>query len=261
VALTYRTSRAILRSRRLVEEGQTLATAAANTRYLLRQTYPIDVNDPIVGHLVGTDLNLVCSTAPFPDLEHTKHDTAALHTFVALELGEPDNSDLLFWLETPRILEHFPPIETLLDFERQLVEFAGKRLAAGNRPGCFSALESVFGKLCAAEEDDIQRLPFTYLKRYSVSTPDDDRALMIARLERAARRAAASMDTRTEVSVLRSIAQIQGLTYQDADNEQKNMREVFRSAPKSAETPRIPDLGRIKELSERTAEKLLEEED
>ena len=261
VALTYRTTRAILRARKLVGEGQTLADAAAETRYLLRQTAMVDANDPIVGHLVGSDLNLVCSTAPFPDLEHTKHATAALQTFVALELGEPDDSDLLFFLETSRILEHFPSMETFIDFERQLVEYAGARLANGNRPGCQKAITAVFGKLCHAESAVIMRLPFAYLKQYTVSTPAEDRALMVARLERAARRAAASMDTRTEVAVLRSIAQIQGLTYQDVDNEQRNLREIFRGPPKSAELPRIPDISRVRAIAEETAERMGSEDE
>ena len=248
VALTYRTTRTILRARRVLSEGQTLAHANASRRFLLRSDHPITPDHPILGDLVGSpDVNLKCPVAPFHDLEHLVKDTAAVQTYTAMGLGESPESDLLFWLQPEHILDCFPTMQVFLDFERKLTEHAGKALPAGTRPRAQKTLQAVFGPLHFIEEVDIGRLPYAHLQSYMSSTQSEDRALMIARLERAARRAAASMDTRTEVATLRTIAQIQGLTSQDTDNEKRKFLEIM-SGPASTEyeQPRIPDLGRLR---------------
>lgn len=234
--LCYRTTRAILRARHLLGEGQTLAGAASQTRQLLRQTFPLDPSDPLIGFAVGLDDDRP-PTAPFPDLPQHTERVGALHTLTAIELGTDPEDLVLFWFGKDHVLDAFPTIDRLIAFEAQFVDYAHKFLTKKSRQAAIAATEKVFGRLHFLERPDFARLPYSPLVEFASTTPEEDRALMVSRLERLAARARDSLDIRTEAAVLRSIAQIQGLTYQDVDNEKRNFREVLALPPDTKTSP------------------------
>lgn len=242
-ALCYRTTRAILRARRLLGEGQPLAAAATQTKHLLRQTFPFDVSDPLLGTAASfLEAENRPPTAPFPDLDHLTPAVSDLHTQAAIEIGVDPEDEVLFWLGKDQILAVFPPLQELIALEAEAIEVSSRFLTAKSRSAALQALERIFGKLHHLERPDFGRLPYAPLVDYASTTPEEDRALMVARLERLAARAREALDIRTEAAVLRSIAQIQGLTYQDVDNEQRNMRQLFANPVETFTEPELPKI-------------------
>lgn len=238
VGLSYRTTRAILRARSVIGEGQQLATAATMTQDILRATFPLDPADPVVGTaglFYGQDTPAYALPTDGPA---TIAQIAGLHGAVAIELGIDPEDPVLFWFDQDRLLETQLTLTGLVDFESELLTYSSKKLVIG-RLKARDAIEKVLGRLHIAERVDYQRLSFAPLVEASDAAIEEERALMVARLESVARRARQSLDIRTELATYRSIAQILGLTFQDTDQTQRHMRELFSlPAPSDDTSPR-----------------------
>lgn len=231
VSVAYRTTRVLLRARSLLGEGQTLAAAGLYARDMLHASFPLDPADPIAGTASAFYGNRT-PVAPTPPTDAADIPAVAgLHGAVAIELGVDPEDPVLFWFDEDQILDHFPTMTMLVDFEMRMVSWAGDKLLSGSRTAARQAITDTFGVLSVGEQADFVRLAYASLADYTATSADEDRALMVARLERVARRAKESMDIRTELAAYRTIAQIQGLTFQDVDQTQKHMRELFSLPP------------------------------
>lgn len=236
LGLAYRTTRAILRGRQVVGEGQPLASAAILARDITRATFPIDPSDPVVG-VAGAFYGPNLPAYPLPtDPPAAVTAIAGLHGAAAIELGIDPEDPVLFWFDEDQIAEHLPHLTALLDFEHQMLTYSSRKLVLGKLKAK-DAVEQVLGRLHTAERVDYQRLSFSPLVEASDASLEEERALMVARLENVARRARQSLDIRTELATYRSISQILGLTFQDADQTQRHMRELFSLPPPSDDAP------------------------
>ena len=85
--------------------------------------------------------------------------------------------------------------------------------------------------LRASEADHLVRIAKTGAVRIAESDVEEDRALMILRLERLIERSRDELDIRAEIAALKQLSIIQGLNYNDEANTMKDIIDVIsRSA-------------------------------
>lgn len=230
-ALVYRTTRALLLCRRLIAPGELLPPLQEINRAI-----PVDPST--------LPLSLLGELDDLPALPTGIDDAGRLanaHLGIAILLGIDPNDEVLHWFSNADLfLEFCPSFESLQRFEAELVEFAGKALIQKGRLAALKRLERVFGTAAALEKSDWAKLPQHYVNEITSTSTDDDRTLMVHRLEGLLSRARASLDTRLELSILRALASIQGLTFQEGDKSMKELALAFSQQPKrSSEAARL----------------------
>lgn len=238
VALAYRTTRAILRSRSILGEGQSLARATllVERGELLSQAFPIPTGDAVVG-AAAAFYGANTPTGPqATDPPEVTARIAGMHGTVAIELGIDPEDPVLFWFDPKNIVEAFPPLSDLLEYEHELLTWTGQKLEVSKKSAATAFETAAGGRLHRSERIDFMRLAFSDVAEMAEIPQEEERALMVARLEGVIRRAKQSLDIRTELAACRTIAQIQGLTFQDVDQTQRHMRELFSLPPPADET-------------------------
>lgn len=215
LATAYRTTRAILSCRRLLVVGRSLQEAIDDDRTILQRRLQVDPTS-----ILGAMDNSQVPTAP--DDRHVE-GVAGLHLYAAIQLGIDPNEPCLHWFLAEHILEFFPSEDALIRFEAEMLSTVGKAMLSGGRTAAATRMEGIFGKPSAYERRDWAALPMAYVRDYASVNSEDDRTLMVARLEKVMSRARLALDLRTELAALRQIATVQGLTFLDTDKAQKEL--------------------------------------
>lgn len=109
------------------------------------------------------------------------------------------------------------------------------------------AAEGMVGDLTALERRDFGALSYSQVREGASASVEDDRQLMVARLERTVRRAARALDIRLELAAQRELAKVQGL--HTADAERGNRELVLLLNQGSPYRERQPDQRKL-ELSD-----------
>lgn len=227
LAAAYRTTRAILMSRFCLVEGQTLNESFyENTKNIFESTAAFSRNSilDILNKPQGTP------ALPRKDSSPTEiEDISIMHGYVAMRLGYSPGDPCLHWFDRALISEWMPSAEQLLRYEAELVTDAGEVLVSKGRIGAMCRLSDILGKPSAPERSDWAALPMAYVRDLAVTTTEDDRALMVARLEDLAQKAQNNLDLKTELTALRTLATIQGLTFFDDNKSEREMLHFFKS--------------------------------
>lgn len=158
-------------------------------------------------------------------------DMATLHGYAALQVGFDPEDPCLHWFQAELIEEFLPTPQALLLFEDRLLRRVGRALVQGGRQRAMDALERLLGPVSLHERRDWSALPIGRLRDMQGTQTEDDRALMVARLEELALRATDALDVRAALSILRQIAAVQGLTFQDQDKKQKELLLLLSATP------------------------------
>jgi len=230
IATVYRTTRALLLCRRLIGPGHLLPPFQEAQRRL-----PIDP--------AALPIALLGSLDDLPALPTSPEDAprlASAHLGLAIMLGADPNDEVLHWFAGDLFLEFCPSYEALQRFEQGLVAFAGRSLLEKGRLAALKRLEKALGPCSMFEKSDWAKLPQHYVNEITSTSTDDDRNLMVHRLEALLARARASLDTRLELSILRQLGSVQGLTFQEGDKSMKELALAFSQPP-----PRSDDLARL----------------
>ena len=106
----------------------------------------------------------------------------------------------------------------------------GKIAVDQGRAKAFSEMQEILGTPGQAERKDWTGLPLAYVRDFQGLTTDDDRTLMIARLEELVVKSLEQLDLGKAHSAMRTIAQIQGLTFQDEERSQRQFALLFANA-------------------------------
>jgi hypothetical protein len=209
LGLCYRLARAILAQKGVIGAGQSIGEVDQVRSVDIQR--PLESTAPIMGD------------SPFAGSTAKPGEDSDLHVYTALQLELDPADPILFWLEAEHLGAFWPDQNTLLRFEARLLKAAGKKLLDGGRLAAFQLLESIIGTASNLERRDLLALPFAYTRDFSTASTDDDRAVMVGRLEKLANRAKVALDLRVEHAVLRSLASVQGLHAVDGDKSQREL--------------------------------------
>lgn len=234
----YRTTRALLICREQIGQGQSLAETPQETferRELIAPTSALGHYSAEIGRL-----------PVFPDEQCTPEEVskiAVAHGCAAIELGYSPDDECLHWLHADQILEFFPSIHALIEFEFSLLSKAGRILVRHGRLAAAARLRKLIGTdPSPLERKDWALLPAAYLRDIGDLSTEDDRALAIARYESIRARARESLDLRTELSAENALARVKGLTFVDDTKAQRELLLFLgnRNGRPDAPVPHLP---------------------
>lgn len=161
-----------------------------------------------------------------PDqLEHL----SVLYKTVLEEIGYERSDLALHWFRSDLIGEFLPTVDELLCFEHELLEHAGTEVVNGTRFEAYKKVCEVLGAPSRHERRDWTALPVAFVRDFEALSMDDDRALMVSRLERIAREAADALDIGKALQAQNALARVQSLTFQDDTRGQKMLAQIFGS--------------------------------
>lgn len=219
----YRTSRALLICRQLLLPGQSLTRAVAESDDRLFWVQAPISPSSILSHLVPV-MGGPIATLPHPDSDqHELEVLASAHFSTAVRLGYSPNDPILRWFAPGCLLEAMPEGPALLALDSQIVTLGGSLLVLEGKSRAMQWMVDILGQVSAAERADWMGIPVDYVRDFMAMSTDDERALMVARLESVAYQAKESMDTRTELMALRLVASVQGLTFADEGRSQREL--------------------------------------
>lgn len=155
---------------------------------------------------------------------------AGVFQYAALQAGYEPDDPCLHWFRDDLIEEFWPSLTALMNFEAELLEAAGKVAIADGRAKAFLEMQKKLGRPSHAERKDWTALPMAYVRDFQGMSTEDDRTLMVARLEDIVTRAVDALDLGKALAGLRSIAQIQGLTFQDEERSNRQFALLFAKA-------------------------------
>ena len=230
LALAYRTTRAILIARHLLPAGSAFQELPWDTT---GRVVPIDPSTPLRD--AGAFLN---GRPTLPDVRSSPDEIVALakgHCLVALLLGADPDDPALHWFQEDHFEEFYPTFFEMLAYEAALLKNVGRVLVNRGRTYAFKRLERVFGEPSVFERRDWAALPVNYLREFASNSTEEDRMLMVARLESIADRARRSLDVRLEAQCARALASILGLTFQDDEKKKKELFMLLNKAPERDE--------------------------
>lgn len=241
LAACYRTTRAILLCRHLLPTGQAIGLAI-ETEEIHRATSidPASVLRDVEPWLRGLPAVPPTSITP-EDAERL----ANAHGYVAVRLGYDPEDPCLFWLEPKHFLEFFPSTEELRIFEDSFLRVIAKTLIRRGAIAAMERMEKVLGKPSLYERRDWVALQRAYLRDFVSTNTEDDRQLMIMRLEKMFIDAEEALDVKARASILRTLAAVQGLTFQDAEKSSRELQILL-----SQQRPRDANLARLEGPSE-----------
>lgn len=244
VATAYRTTRALLICRHLLDHGSSFQELPADT---VTRVVPIDPTSVLRG---AAELLAGLPTLPQDYSSPSEIERlATVHGFVAVQLGLDPQDPILHWFEPERFQEFFPEWGHMMTFEAHLLKNVGRTLVHHGRERAFRRLERVFGEASVYERKDWAALPSCYLQEFASNSTEIDRKLMVARLEGIASRARKAMDNRLEAQCARAIASVQGLTFLDDDKKKKELYMLLNKPPERSEAnatlPPLPERPRL----------------
>jgi hypothetical protein len=223
-------------SRRLLTQGQALATAIEDTSIF--RTVPIDPSS-----VLRDAIPWLIDLPTVPTQETTQEEANRLanaHGFTALKLGLDPDDPCLHWFAPEHFLEFFPSAQELLAFEDGLLRYIGRAMVTKGQMVAMARLEKVFGQCSTYERRDWTGLMRAYARDFVSTDTEDDRQVMILRLEGIIRKAQEALDLKTELSAVRQLQAIQGLLFQDQEKTSRETQVLL-----NYQRPRDPDLARI----------------
>jgi len=238
----YRTTRALLICKELLNPGQSLHEAVLSRVDGDVLATRARISSASVFSDISSEAGIL-PTAPQDDSSPEEVEKIATsHGYAAIELGYEPEDPCLHWFKADQIQEFFPSTQALIEFEVELIEAAGKSLVRDGRIAAAQRIKNALGTPSVMERKDWTALPASYLRDYSSLPTEDDRALMLARLERIAAKARESLDIRTELSAMNAMARVQGLTFADDTKSQRELVLLLgnRGGRPDAPIPKLP---------------------
>lgn len=162
--------------------------------------------------------------------EEERSALAGVFQYAALQAGYDPGDPCLHWFKDDLIEEFWPSMTALINFESELLELSGKVAIADGRAKAFLEMQKKLGRPSHAERKDWTSLPMAYVRDFQGMSTDDDRTLMVARLEDVVTRSMDALDLGKALAGLRAIAQIQGLTFQDDERSNRQFALLFARA-------------------------------
>lgn len=150
--------------------------------------------------------------------------------YAALQCGYAPDDPCLHWFQRHLIEEFWPSVTALINFEAEFLEPVGRTMIEHGRSKAFLEIQEHLGSPSHAERKDWTALPMAYVRDFEALSTEDDRSLMVARLEELVVKALDQLDLGKAHSAMRTIAQIQGLTFQDEDRAQRQFALLFAQA-------------------------------
>jgi len=123
----------------------------------------------------------------------------------------------------------FPSKWQIMAFEGMIVEETLSLIVQGGKTAAREKLKNLYG-LQPVEINQMIRIAGAKAIELTRADVDEDRSLMIMRLEEAARKAHIATDIRAEISAFKAIAVIQGLARVEPDNVMSDFISVVRQA-------------------------------
>lgn len=227
----YRTSRALLVCRLLLPVGQSLTRRAAEAG----EADLFQLQAPIASNTVLSSLGVLMphpiATLPHPEMDDDEvAELSNAHIAAAMRLGFELDDPCLAWFDKRCFREFCPTGKALLDFDSQIVTLGGSLAVLEGKGRTLQWMTDVFGHVSAAERQDWVGIPVDYVRDFTSVSTDDERALMIARLETVAHNAKEALDNRTELMALRLIASVHGLTFADEGRSQRELLQLLGAA-------------------------------
>lgn len=227
----YRTSRALLICRLLLQQGVSLTREAARCG----EANLFQLQAPIASNTMLSSLAVLMpqpiATLPHPEMDDEEvAQLANAHFTAAMRLGYDHEDPCLRWMDPKCFRELCPSSKALLDFDSQLVTLGGSLAVLEGKGRALQWMTDVFGFVSSAEREDWLGIPIDYVRDFLSMSTDDERALMTARLESVAHAADEALDTRTKLMALRLIASVQGLTFADEGRSQRELLQLLGSA-------------------------------
>lgn len=232
----YRTTRAILQCKHLLPLGKSLQEAVSHDNRIFSNPQSIDPTSALGALSEHHEAVLVHEGSNLKAL-------SLMHGFAALQVGYEVDDPCLHWFQESLIGEFLPDQNQLLEFENEILRKTEVAVESGGRGRGLRRLESLLGRASPYERRDWAGLPMSRLRDLVSSNSEDDRALMIARLERLARQAEEALDVRGALSALRQISAVQGLLFLDNDKKRRQLIELLSTSPtqiRSAELAELP---------------------
>ena len=167
-------------------------------------------------------------TVPSDDLTDDEcEQLATTHLYAALQAGYDPADPCLHWFRPDMIEEFFPSTEQLLRFESSILKTCGDLMVKRTRALAYEQLCKELGDPSLAERKDWTALPMSYVRDFEAMSTEDDRALMVARLEEAIRQSLDQLDLGKALQGMRHLAQVQSLMFQDTERSQREFALLF----------------------------------
>lgn len=223
MAIPYRACRMILHSKKLLGVGRSLSEVVIERVELdvLTARFKLSSEGPL-----GALASEVPALPTFPTEETTDEERKLIEMtfgYAGLQMG--------LHPEDPRLFQPIPEAEKLLEFEANLLTNAYKRLLNSGQGSVLVWFNKHLGPLQGVEKRDFAALAYSVL-RQNVDIPlDERRQLMVERLERLVKNARKSMDFKLELSALRTLATVQGLTFKAEEDGQRDLLALLGKPP------------------------------
>lgn len=230
IRCVYRTSRALLICRNLLVPGTSLTRASAETQDSLFWVQAPVSPSSVLSHLAPA-LGGPIGTLPHPDSDHHELQVLAnAHFAAAVRIGYSPEDPILRWFSASCLAEAMPSAAALLELDNNIVVLGGSLLVLEGKGRTLQWLVDVLGPVSAAERADWLGIPVDYVRDFLSMTTDDERALMVSRLESLLHQARMALDTRTELMALRLLASVQGLTFADEGRSQRELLQLLSAS-------------------------------
>jgi len=227
----YRTSRVLLICRLLLKQGSSLTRAYAEAG----DSNLFYVQAPVSSSSILSSLS-VSIGGPIATLPHpaASDDEVAMlanaHFAAALRIGYDPADPCLRWMHPSCFRELCPEPRALLALDERIVTLGGSLGAIEGKAQTMQWLLDVFGHVSAAERQDWIGITVDYVRDFLSMSTDDERALMVSRLEAIAIAARDALDVRTELAATRLVASVLGLTFADEGRSQRELLQLLGAA-------------------------------
>jgi len=152
---------------------------------------------------------------------------SAVHMYAAIQAGYDPSNKCLHWFRPDMIEEFLPNMDHLLAFESALLRDCGDLLIKKSRATAYDRIREHLGDPGVIERRDWTSLPMASVRDFEALTTEDDRALMVARLEHLTQEAIEQLDLGKALQAQRALSQVQSLTFQDTERAQREFAILF----------------------------------
>lgn len=159
------------------------------------------------------------------------------------DLPHIDEMGLAQMLDHDRARQAWPSVLQIISLETMLVEETLRLLVEESLAQTMRELKQDYN-FSTVECNELIKLARACALEVSEGDIDEDRSLMVMRLESFVKRARDSIDLRAELAGLKQLALIQGLSRSDLDNPMKDIIEIITEGSRERKQKRIDNLAK-----------------
>lgn len=169
---------------------------------------------------------------PIPTQETAKGFAVASYKVIDFIRENIDDTAAAIVTSPQTVHNAWPTQNELIEIEYDLIQQSYRALVGSGSVGRFELHGQLIERLSYAEADGILKMVYNLLATVTLADMEQERAMLIARFDDLARRAAEQNNLTAETNALRSIAVLLGVSKSEPVNEMKEISNVIENYSK-----------------------------